>query len=127
MSDSVGSMRGWASYLFDDEYFQRRDINQLRTDEDALEIGVDALAGEVARLRRIVHELSVTSAVALKMLADAGQLDLRALQARVMAELQAPAASGAAAHDQACIRCRRRYPLNKLDLTEDGPVCDFCR
>ena len=80
-------------YLFDSNWQQRRDIEELR---DQLDIAQAQAAGGAgfhsdlsnASLRRQIHELSATVMVLVDMLAEAGALDRDKLRARVEGVLE---------------------------------------
>jgi hypothetical protein len=80
-------------YLFDSDWQQRRDIEDLRDQLDmanAAQSSSASFAGGVSigTLRRQVHELSATVMILVDMLAEAGALDREKLRARVEGVLE---------------------------------------
>jgi len=79
---------GFWDYCFDNEYRQRRDIEELRDYESAIAGGVSTLGGYTQQLRKQVNDLSALVSVLVKMLEEAGQLDPKVLRYRVEAMLE---------------------------------------
>ncbi len=81
-------MPGFFDYYFDSEWRQRSDINDLAAETGAAAYGVEVLQQQMVNLRPMVHELSATVAVLLRMLAEAGHIDPTVIKYRVEAELE---------------------------------------
>jgi len=84
---------GFWDYVFDNEYRQRRDIEELRDYETAVQGGVSSLGGYTQQLRKQVNDLSVLVSVLVRMLEDSGHVDTKVLQYRVEAALEEQAAA----------------------------------
>jgi hypothetical protein len=119
---------GFFDLFFDDDYRQRSDINDLRRQESVVATDVAGLSQQIAALRKQVHDLSMTVAVMMKMLGEAGQLDPKIVRYRVEAELEAAeeATHKAPTAMVKCDRCKASVPANLTTLTETGQVCDRC-
>lgn len=141
------------SYFWDTEWRQRRDINDLEGAEVALESNQNQLAAANAQLHRHVMDLTMTVAVLVQLLEEAGHVDSKALRARVEAEIAksrpaaapvvdpwaqpgaAPAAPAVAkpvakpapvAAQVTCVKCGATVPASRTTITEAGTVCDKC-
>jgi len=79
---------GFWDFVFDSEYRQRRDIEELRDYETAVQGGVSSLGGYTQQLRKQVNDLSALVSVLVKMLEESGQLDTKVLRYRVEAMLE---------------------------------------
>jgi hypothetical protein len=91
-----GMPAGFWDYVFDNEYRQRRDIEELRDYESAVAGGISSLGGYTQQLRAQVNSLSVLVSVLVRMLEDSGHLDTKVLQYRVEAMLEEQAAAAQA-------------------------------
>jgi hypothetical protein len=139
--------------FFDSNYRQRADINELRDLEWSTSSNVASIGAYTAQLRRQVHDLSMTVAILVKMLEEAGQIDAKTLRYRVEAEIEAMAAAeaqsraggpnslnelpqtGPTAQPErpeplttlvSCVHCGAEVPANETTITERGTVCDRC-
>src|SRR5882757_2700274 len=74
-------------YWFDSDYRQRRDIEETSDQVHALEDQLTRSGMAMVSLHTQIAELSATVSVLLKMLGDAGQVDMKVLRYRVEAEL----------------------------------------
>jgi hypothetical protein len=154
MTDSFWNTLFDPSYVFDREWKQRRDINTLRDQGRAMADEAAAMASAEASTRRQLHELSVTMGVLVKMLAEAGGINVEQLRDRAEAELErqrantptmpdpwrdppvattVPVAAGdpyrstpAAASTVKCPGCQRVVPERLTVITERGILCDIC-
>jgi hypothetical protein len=154
MADSFWNTLFDPSYVFDREWKQRRDINALREQDRAIAEEAMGTAIAEASTRRQLHELSVTMGVLVKMLAEAGGIDIERLRERAEAELErqranapqmpdpwraqpvagsVPAAAGdpyrgpqSAAPTVTCPGCQRVVPERLTVITERGALCDVC-
>jgi hypothetical protein len=115
----------YGSYLFDNDYRQRHDINLLKDYEGILETDVATLHRQVVELRKMVFDLQVTTRVAFQMLNEAGHLDLDVLKYRVEAQLE-ELTGVAVAGSVTCTRCGRAVPKTETTLTGDGTLCPGC-
>jgi hypothetical protein len=119
---------GFFDLFFDDDYRQRSDINSLQHQESVIATDVAGLAQRVSALQKQVRELSMTVAVTMKMLGEAGHLDSKIVRYRVEAELEAAEEATHHAPTAAvkCDRCGQSVPANRTTITESGQVCDRC-
>ena len=78
------------SYLFDNDWKQRRDIDDLREMQHTQALAPSGGASEkwVEEIAHEVKELAATVTVLMRTLADANLLDVKQLQAQVAEELQ---------------------------------------
>jgi hypothetical protein len=125
---------GFFDLFFDDDYRQRSDINDLRDQEWRIATDVAGLSAQVEKLQGQLHDLSMTVAVLLKMLGEAGTVDPKIVRYRVEAEieeLEARREEAAKNHQGStvpvtCAKCGASVPANRTTITERGTICDRC-
>ena len=123
----------WQFYWSDNPWQRRQDIDMALAQEQGLEM-------RVATLTRQVHELQDTIMALMKVLSDMGQLDPRAVQVRVDAELEAmkpppapPPRDNPHPHKAPppeftvrCDRCGKQVSSIHTNITAQGTLCDAC-
>jgi hypothetical protein len=113
--------------LWDSDLRQRRDLNDVAVQEQILAGDLQSLAQQVKGLRQTIFEMSVMNTVVMKMLSEAGHLDLTVLKYRIEAEIDAITEANAEHGPQvACSRCNKTVPANQTIITDLGPYCDTC-
>ena len=119
------------SYWFDSNWRQRRDIEQTADQVQALEDQLTRSGMAMVSLHTQIAELSATVSVLLKMLGEAGQVDMKVLRYRVEAELdahRAPASEPEPAvtmpTEITCAKCHRKVPPQQTIMTAFGAICD---
>jgi len=119
-------------FMFDSDYEQRRDIEELR--EMQYKMALSAPSGGasekwVAEIADEVKELAATVAVLMRKLAASGQLDIPALQAEVLEELR-PKAKRARVegpgHEVACMKCSTKGNSNTMVKVGADWMCRDC-
>ncbi|HWU88106.1 MAG TPA: hypothetical protein VN253_12555 [Kofleriaceae bacterium] len=120
-------MRAVALNFFRD--WVRDDWADVR-DRDSLALATEPIAEQTVRLtkqigvlRAQVQELSAAVAVLLKVVAERGELDLPALEARIERE-HAAHCNVRQTPPVVCIRCKRTVPANTTMITADGVICE---
>jgi hypothetical protein len=140
------------SNIFDAEWRQRRDLNELQDTAAQLEGSLTQVGVANVQLRRHVEDLTTTLGVLLQYLEETGHVDAAALQQRIEAAITAShppttdipdpwhAKSAAAAPPPpavddkpvveatvACAKCHASVPVSRTTITERfGTVCDRC-
>lgn len=123
----------WSFYWSDSPWQRRQDIDLALEEEQGLEM-------RVGRLTRQVHELQDTLMALMKVLAEMGQFDPRAVQVRVEAELDArkpppapPLPADPHPHKAPppqfavrCDRCGNHVSSTHTNITAQGTICDAC-
>jgi hypothetical protein len=99
-------------------------------DREPLAFATEPVAEQVVRLtkqigvmRAQVQELSAAVAVLLKVVAERGDVDLAALEARIEREHAARCAVRSAP-PVVCVRCKKTVPANTTEITAQGVVCE---
>jgi hypothetical protein len=128
----------WQFYFTDSPWRRRQDIDRA-IESEALDVGM--LQMRMNELSRELHEAQLTLAALMKVMSEMGQLDPRAVQTRVEAELEAmrppppapPAPSAPApvkqpppSFDVRCDRCGNTVPSTRTTITASGTLCDSC-
>lgn len=141
---------GFWDYFFDNDYSQRRDIEELR-DQLSVASNTSGVVTATATLSRQVQDLSVLVQVLVRILEESGHLDGKVLRYRVEAELEnmrsaraafgpvsmgdALRASGASTEPveapppttpTICAKCGQTVPANRTTITASGTYCDRC-
>lgn len=81
------------------------------------------LTKQIGILRQQVQELSAAVGVLLKVVAERGDLDLAALEARI--EREHATRCGIKAQPMVtCVRCKKSVPANTTEITAQGVVCE---
>ena len=123
-------------FLFDSDYAQRRDIEELR--EQQLRLATTSPAGPSERwVREIadeVKELAATVHVLMRRLAAANLLDVAAIEAEVEEELRPkkqPRSARSAkpeepGHPVACLKCRTNGMSNEMVKVGADWMCRDC-
>jgi hypothetical protein len=117
-------------YWFDTEYRQRRDIDATSDEIHALDDQATQQAIATISMHTQIAELSATVSVLMKMLAEAGQLDMKVLRYRVEAELDArhaptePEPPATMPTEIACAKCGKKVPPPQTIMTVKGAICD---
>ena len=119
-------------FMFDSEYAQRRDIEELR--EMQYQMALSSPSGGasekwVAEIADEVKELAATVAVLMRKLAATGQLDIAALQAEVLEELKPKAKSKrdpGPGRDVACMKCSAKGNSNDMVKVGADWMCRDC-
>jgi hypothetical protein len=131
------AMTFWSFYWGDSEWRQRQDIDSAFATEAS---DMAFVTAQIRQLKTEIADLQHTVAALMKVLAEMGQLDPRAVQLRVEAELEAmkpppapPRAPDAYPHKAKpvdtpvqCARCGDRVPSSRTTITEQGTLCDRC-
>lgn len=125
---------GFLSYMFDNEYLQRSDINSAAREaanarfySDLAINNIDTLRSKVLEQREDIRELTVLVSMLVKMLGESGAVDAKVLQYRVEAELEAIAeANQPTERLELCTRCKQRVKAIYTSVTAEGVVCDRC-
>ncbi|HUJ57245.1 MAG TPA: hypothetical protein VLX92_02080 [Kofleriaceae bacterium] len=146
---------GYWDTVFDPRFMLHREVNEWNDIQDLQDQTADA-AAQLRQLTKIataahrqLYELSITTGVLVKMLAEANLLDVEVLRTRAEAELaaaraqppppvvipdpwaSAPAqaavqAAPPAAAPVTCPLCGKQVPANQTTITARGTVCDGC-
>ena len=118
------------SFWADNDFLRRQDINLVLDEAQGLE-------ARLGYLTRQVHELQDTLRALMMVMSETGQLDPRAVQLRVEAELAAmrppppkdPAHPGKAPPPEVvmcCDRCGKQVSSTHTNITAQGTICDAC-
>lgn len=128
-------------YMFDNDWQQRRDIEELRDQQYRLAIDrVGSSSGGasekwVSEIASEVKELAATVHVLMQMLAEKGGLDVAEVERRVDAELkppakvqkaQRPAKPQGPATDETCTKCNVQDRSTEMVRVGSGWFCRPC-
>ena len=120
-------------FMFDSDYAQRRDIEELREMQYKMALSTTSGGASekwVAEIADEVKELAATVAVLMRKLAASGQLDIAALQAEVLEELRpkkgASRAPQGPGHEVACTKCRTQGNSNTMVKVGADWMCRSC-
>ena len=116
----------YLDYLFDTEYRQRRDINQLKTEASGLAGDVSSIDAQLRDVGWKLEQLSATVRVLMRRLAAAGQLDLATIKAEVSAEIHQPHALDGAKLTATCVRCGKTAPADEMVKLGADTWCRPC-
>ena len=130
---------GFFELMFDNDTRQREHITAARDQSVDLANDIHAVNTQVGALRKQVHDMSMVINVLVRILEEAGQLDLKVLRYRVEAEVEnerraarsiphevTPEETPPPATPTVYSRCGTTVPTHQTVITAAGTVCDRC-
>lgn len=106
-----------------DDWADQKDREPLAFSTEPVAEHVVRLTKQIGVMRAQVQELSAVVAVLLKVVAERGDPDLAALEARIEREHGARCAVRVPP-PVVCVRCKKSVPANTTEITAQGVVCE---